>query len=108
MSFEGQRAVVIGASTGIGEATARSFAAAGAEVIITGRSKSRLDAAAERIGYPVESREVDATDAEAVAGDEPDPPRRTQLVQAGLAELRRVAGQVRGGHLVEEILDVAG
>ena len=67
MSFEGQRAVVIGASTGIGEATARSFAAAGAEVIITGRSKSRLDAAAERIGYPVESREVDATDAEAVA-----------------------------------------
>jgi NAD(P)-dependent dehydrogenase (short-subunit alcohol dehydrogenase family) len=67
MSFEGQRAVVIGASTGIGEATARSFAAAGAEVIITGRSKSRLDAAAERIGYPVESREADATDAEAVA-----------------------------------------
>src|SRR5580700_4860 len=67
MSFEGQRAVVIGASTGIGEATARSFAAAGAQVIITGRSKDRLDAAAERIGYPVESREVDATDAEAVA-----------------------------------------
>jgi NAD(P)-dependent dehydrogenase (short-subunit alcohol dehydrogenase family) len=67
MSFEGQRAVVIGASTGIGEATARSFAAAGAQVIITGRSKDRLDAAAERIGYPVESREVDATDTEAVA-----------------------------------------
>jgi len=66
MSFEGQRVLVMGGSTGIGEATAASFAAAGAQVTITGRAKSRLDAAAERIGYPVETREVDATDAEAV------------------------------------------
>jgi NADP-dependent 3-hydroxy acid dehydrogenase YdfG len=68
MSFEGQRVVVIGASAGIGEVTARSFAAAGAAVTVTGRAKDRLDAAAERIGYPVETHELDATDAAAVAG----------------------------------------
>jgi NAD(P)-dependent dehydrogenase (short-subunit alcohol dehydrogenase family) len=68
MSFDGQRAVIMGASSGIGEATARAFAAAGARVVITGRSKERLDAAAQRIGYPVETRDLDATDSEAVAG----------------------------------------
>src|SRR5580658_9883463 len=62
MSFEGQRVVVIGASAGIGEATARAFAARGADVTITGRSKERLDQAAERIGYPVAVAELDATD----------------------------------------------
>lgn len=62
MSFDGQRVVVIGASAGIGEATARTFAAQGASVVITGRSKDRLDQAAQRIGYPVEVAELDATD----------------------------------------------
>ena len=61
MSFDGQRVVIIGASAGIGEATARLFAARGAAVTITGRSKQRLDQAAERIGYPVEAAELDAT-----------------------------------------------
>jgi len=62
MSFDGQRVVVIGASAGIGEATARAFAAQGASVVITGRSKDRLDQAAQRIGYPIEVAELDATD----------------------------------------------
>jgi NAD(P)-dependent dehydrogenase (short-subunit alcohol dehydrogenase family) len=61
MSFDGQRVVIIGASAGIGEATAKTFAARGAAVTITGRSKQRLDQAAGRIGYPVETAEVDAT-----------------------------------------------
>jgi NAD(P)-dependent dehydrogenase (short-subunit alcohol dehydrogenase family) len=61
MSFEGQRVVIIGASAGIGEATARAFAARGAAVTITGRSKERLDQAAERIGHPVLAAELDAT-----------------------------------------------
>src|SRR5580698_6303006 len=61
MSFHGQRVVIIGASAGIGEATARAFAAQGAEVIITGRSKERLDQAAQRIGTPVRVAELDAT-----------------------------------------------
>ena len=62
MSFDGQRVVVIGASAGIGEATAKAFAARGASVTITGRSKDRLDQAAQRIGYPVLVAELDATD----------------------------------------------
>ncbi len=67
MSFDGQRIVIIGGSAGIGEATARAFAADGAEVTITGRSKARLDAAAQRIDLPVQVSGVDATDHVAVA-----------------------------------------
>jgi NAD(P)-dependent dehydrogenase (short-subunit alcohol dehydrogenase family) len=62
MSFDGQRVVIIGASAGIGEATAKAFAAYGAAVVITGRSKERLDQAAQRIGSPVQVAEFDATD----------------------------------------------
>jgi NAD(P)-dependent dehydrogenase (short-subunit alcohol dehydrogenase family) len=62
MSFDRQHVVIIGASTGIGEATATAFAAQGAEVTITGRSKERLDQAAQRIGRPVQVAELDATD----------------------------------------------
>src|SRR5690349_13124300 len=62
MSFEGQQVVIIGASAGIGEASARAFAARGAAVTITGRSKERLDQAAQRIGHPVQAAELDATD----------------------------------------------
>jgi NAD(P)-dependent dehydrogenase (short-subunit alcohol dehydrogenase family) len=66
MSFDGQRVVIIGASAGIGEAAARAFAALGADVIITGRSKERLDQAALRIGHPVQVAEFDATNGEAL------------------------------------------
>lgn len=68
MSFDGQRVIIVGGSTGIGEAAARAFAAAGAEVTITGRTKPRLDAAAQRIGYRVQVAEFDATDGAAVTG----------------------------------------
>jgi NAD(P)-dependent dehydrogenase (short-subunit alcohol dehydrogenase family) len=62
VSFDGQRVIIVGGSAGIGEAAARAFAAAGAQVTITGRAKHRLDAAAQRIGRPVEVAEFDATD----------------------------------------------
>ncbi|HEX7159908.1 MAG TPA: SDR family oxidoreductase [Trebonia sp.] len=66
MSFDGQRVVIIGASAGIGEAAAKAFAAGGATVTITGRSKERLDEAAQRIGHPVHAAELDATSREAL------------------------------------------
>jgi NAD(P)-dependent dehydrogenase (short-subunit alcohol dehydrogenase family) len=66
MSFEGQHAFVMGGSSGIGEATARQFAAAGAHVVITGRSKERLEGAAERIGHPVDTQPLDGQDGDAV------------------------------------------
>lgn len=61
MPFDGQHVVIIGASAGIGEAAARDFAEQGAAVTITGRSRERLDQAAQRIGHPVHAAELDAT-----------------------------------------------
>lgn len=66
MTFAGQRVVIIGGSAGIGEAAASVFAAQGAAVTITGRSKDRLDQAAQRIGHPVLAAEFDATSREAL------------------------------------------
>jgi NAD(P)-dependent dehydrogenase (short-subunit alcohol dehydrogenase family) len=82
MSFEGQHVYVMGGSYGIGEAAARAFAAAGAQVVITGRSKERLDAAAARIGFPVATRPLDAADPDAVAGFFGDGETIDQLVLA--------------------------
>ncbi|WP_208640893.1 SDR family oxidoreductase [Streptomyces carpinensis] len=62
----GQRVVVMGGSSGIGEASAVLFAADGAEVIITGRGQGRLDAAASRIGGKVTTYRLDASDRPAV------------------------------------------
>ncbi|WP_433592506.1 SDR family oxidoreductase [Nocardia sp. CA-145437] len=57
-----QRVVIMGGSSGIGEATAAVFAAAGAEVVITGRDRAKLDAAVARIGGDTTGHAVDATD----------------------------------------------
>lgn len=48
--FDDKVVVITGGTDGIGLATARSFAAAGARVYITGRRQDRLDEALEEIG----------------------------------------------------------
>ena len=48
--MDGKIAVVTGGSTGIGLATARAFAQAGARVFITGRRQAELDAAVADVG----------------------------------------------------------
>ncbi|WP_330231644.1 glucose 1-dehydrogenase [Nocardia sp. NBC_00508] len=48
--FDGKVALITGGSSGMGLATARRLLAEGAQVIITGRDKARLDAAADELG----------------------------------------------------------
>ncbi|MCU1645169.1 MAG: 3-oxoacyl-[acyl-carrier-protein] reductase [Nocardia sp.] len=57
-----QRVVVMGGSSGIGEATATTFAADNAEVVITGRTQDKIDAALARIGGKSTGFRMDATD----------------------------------------------
>ncbi|MGW2784634.1 SDR family oxidoreductase [Streptomyces populi] len=62
LPLAGQRAVVMGGSSGIGEATAALFAADGAEVVVTGRDREKLEAAAGRIGGKTTAYRLDGTD----------------------------------------------
>ncbi len=56
------RVLVVGGSSGIGAATARAFAVAGARVTIAARDPARLQAAATVIGNGVRSAVIDVTD----------------------------------------------
>ncbi|MCX4744265.1 SDR family oxidoreductase [Kitasatospora sp. NBC_01287] len=68
-ALEGQFAIVVGGSSGVGEATARLLAAEGASVLIAGRDEQRLAAALERIdgGDAVTGQRLDGADPAAIA-----------------------------------------
>jgi NAD(P)-dependent dehydrogenase (short-subunit alcohol dehydrogenase family) len=67
ISLDGARVLVIGGSSGFGEATAAQAAAQGAQVIIASRSADKLDAAAARIGRRCRTAVLDVRDGEAIA-----------------------------------------
>jgi NADP-dependent 3-hydroxy acid dehydrogenase YdfG len=60
--LEGHVAAVTGASSGIGEATARALSAAGASVALGARRKERLEALAQSLDGPTLVKEVDVSD----------------------------------------------
>jgi NADP-dependent 3-hydroxy acid dehydrogenase YdfG len=62
--LEGRVAAVTGASSGIGEATVRALAGAGAAVALGARRAERLDAIAKDLAGPTLVREVDVSDEE--------------------------------------------
>lgn len=66
MSITGRRALVTGASSGIGAATVRRLTADGWRVVAAARRKERLEALAAETG--AEPYAVDVTDDDAVAG----------------------------------------
>jgi 2-keto-3-deoxy-L-fuconate dehydrogenase len=72
--FEGRRALVTGAGSGIGEAVARALHAEGAEVVLADAAGDRVRAVAGELGPPARATTLDVRDEEAVAaaGDDPD------------------------------------
>jgi 3-oxoacyl-[acyl-carrier protein] reductase len=51
LGIAGKRAAVAGASAGLGLATAKALAAEGADVVICGRDRARIEAAAVAVGH---------------------------------------------------------
>jgi NAD(P)-dependent dehydrogenase (short-subunit alcohol dehydrogenase family) len=60
--FQGQRALITGASSGLGARFAQVLAAHGAEVIVTGRRVERLKTLTESIGPRARAMALDVTD----------------------------------------------
>jgi len=64
--IRGSKVIVIGASSGVGRATALALLARGAEVVAVGRDKARLERFAREAPGALELRPLDATDPNAV------------------------------------------
>jgi 2-keto-3-deoxy-L-fuconate dehydrogenase len=79
--FEGRRALVTGAGSGIGEAVARALHAEGAEVVLADAAGERVQALAAELGSRTQALTLDVRDEHAVAG-----------AMGGLDVLANVAG----------------
>jgi NAD(P)-dependent dehydrogenase (short-subunit alcohol dehydrogenase family) len=65
-NLESKNVLIVGGSSGIGAATAKAFAALGAQVTIASRNQAKLDAAAAELGGRVRTAVLDTTDEAAV------------------------------------------
>jgi NAD(P)-dependent dehydrogenase (short-subunit alcohol dehydrogenase family) len=62
MTLKNQTVVVLGGSSGIGLATAKAALEEGAQVVITGRSRDKLEAAKKELGSDARAVVLDAAD----------------------------------------------
>ena len=85
--LEGKVAIVTGASSGIGEATAIALAAAGANVTIAARRSDRLASVVDRIAQETGS---DRSSVLSVTADMADEAQVNEVVQKTYAEFGRV------------------
>lgn len=81
--LEGKVAIITGASSGIGEATAITLASVGAKVVLAARRAERLNALAERI-------EASGGKALPIVTDVTDETQANELVHSASAQLGRV------------------
>ncbi len=90
----GKKALVTGATGGIGEGIARAFHKAGAEVAISGRQVAKLEALAAELGERVHVVPCDLADKAAVG----------KLIDAAIAKLGRVDILVNNAGLTKDNL----
>ena len=101
--LEGRRALITGASAGIGAATARLLASEGAELVLCARRRERLEALAEELGG-AEVMTLDVRDAEALRAACEGRTFDVVLANAGLG---RGLGKIGDGQLEDwrEMID---
>ncbi|WP_409461785.1 SDR family NAD(P)-dependent oxidoreductase [Amycolatopsis sp. GA6-003] len=94
-TFAGKVALVTGGTRGIGLATVRALAEAGATVVLTGRDETAAKETAASVGPSVSGRALDVTDAKAVASLVKDVTKEHGRLDVAVAN----AGIMEGGLL---------
>ncbi|HEX4222666.1 MAG TPA: SDR family oxidoreductase [Pseudonocardiaceae bacterium] len=101
-ALQGRTAIVYGAAGGLGSGISTAFAAAGAQVFLTGRTKETLDKLAAEIGAAGVAV-VDALDEDAVAAHAASVVEQTGRLDISLNLISR--GDVQGVPLIDMSVD---
>jgi NAD(P)-dependent dehydrogenase (short-subunit alcohol dehydrogenase family) len=112
MQIEGSVALVSGGASGLGEATVRRLAAAGARVVIADRDRARGEGLAEELGGQVVFAAMDVTSGDEVAAAVDRAthlgPLRVAVSCAGIGWAARTVGKDGSPHDLELFKTVVG